>query len=323
MRLRPALRPGLLALLLPALGAAQPAEMRATAEVVAEPVEVGAVFELEVRVDHPPGAEAAPVLEDGLGPFRVLGALPVSGEGPGEGADPASRFRVRLGAFVLPGDHEVPPVPVGIRNPDGGLALIETPPTPVRVVSSLPADAEAGDIHDIRGPFDLRRPPQWGWIALVALALAGAVAAVWWWLRRRGGRLTPAPPPPPPAVEAEAALARLRAAGLLEAGEVPLFYERLAAIMKRYAGRRFGTRWSERTTREILADLEARAENGHSGSLPLLAAILGEADLAKFSHRPLGPPSAEARLEDAARFLDRTRPAPTAAADPGAVEAND
>ena len=318
-----------LAILSAPIGAAgqpgpDPSTVRATAEavaeVVAEPVEVGAVFELEVRVDHPAGAEAAPVLEDALGPFRVFAVAPVDS---GEDAPGESRFLIRLGAFVLPGDHEIPAVPVGLSLPGGELAMLETPPAPVRVVSSLPADAEAGDIHDIRGPFEVRVPPRWGRLALVGLALLAVVAGLWLWLRHRARRLEPAPPPVPAAVEAAAALARLRAAGLLETGHVTAFYERLAGIMKRYAGRRFATRWSERTTGEILSDLEARSEPDLAGSLPLLATVLSEADLAKFSEQSFRPDTAEARLDDAGRFLERTRPqaAPDSGSSPEAPPA--
>lgn len=298
------------ALALPGTVPAQSRDVRAVAEVVAEPVEVGTVFELEVRVESAPGAEAAPVLEETLGPFRVFDAAR-SAEVDTAADDPGvQRFRIRLGAFVLPGDHEIPPVPVGIRASDGELALIETPPTPLRVISSLPAEAEAGDIHDIRGPFDVRIPPQWGRIALAALVLAALAGGIWFWLRRRTAASVPAPPPLPPAVEAEAALARLRSAGLLEAGEVAAFYEQLAGIMKRYAGRRFASRWSERTTGEILDDLAPRFGDDGAAPLPLLARVLNEADLAKFSDRPCRPDAAQARFADAGAFLARTRPAP-------------
>ena len=292
-------------------GPAPSAETRARAEVVSEPVEVGAVFELEIVVEHPAGAAAAPVVEESLGDFRVMGAAPLEGDDdrPGE-----SRFRLQLGAFVLPGDHEIPGVPVGIRTADGGLSLIETPPAPVRVVSSLPPDAEeaGGDIHDLRGPFELSLPPRWGQIGLLALSLLAVLAAAAWWWRRRGARDAPVVPLPPPAAEAEAALARLARAGLLEAGEVVAYYDRLAGIMKRYVGRRFETPWSERTTGEILRDLRLRAEPKCREALPLLTAILSEADLAKFSERSFRPAAAEARYREAGMFLDRTRPSLTA-----------
>ena len=297
-------------------GLAPAAETAALAEVVSEPVEVGAVFELEIVVEHPEGAEAAPVVEESLGDFRVMGAAPLEGDEdrPGE-----SRFRLRLGAFVLPGDHEIPGVPVGIRTADGELSLIETPPAPVRVVSALPPDAgeAGGDIHDIRGPFELSVPPRWGQIGLLALALLAVVAAAAWWWRRRGAREAPVVPLPPPAGEAEAALAQLARAGLLESGEVVAYYDRLAGIMKRYAGRRFESPWSERTTGEILRDLrdlEVRAQPNHREALVLLAAILGEADLAKFSEQSFRPAAAEARFREAGMFLDRTRPSPTSEA---------
>ncbi len=299
--------------------AGQPPTAAARAEVVSEPVEVGALFELEIVVEHPAGAEAAPVVDEALGDFRTLGVVPLEADEdrPGE-----SRFRVRLGAFVLPGDHEIPGVRVGFRTADGGLSLIETPPAPVRVVSSLPPGAEeaGGDIHDIRGPFELKLPPRWGAIGLLALGLAILLAAAWFWRRRRPGE-APVVPLPPPAAEAEAALARLGRAGLLEAGDVVGYYERLAEIMKRYAGRRFETPWSERTTGEILRDLRRGAAPDHREALSLLAAILGEADLAKFSELAFRPDAARSRFRQAGIFLDRTRPALTSEARTGDVGA--
>lgn len=303
------------------------AAFRATAAVVAEPVEVGEVFEVEVAVAHPPDAEAAPILEAALGEFRVLGADRAPPTDGTETAPEGSRFLLRLGAFVLPGDHEIPAIPVGIRTGGGGLAQIETPPTPVRVVSSLPADdeeaaADRQDIHDLRGPFLHEVPPRWGVIGLWTLAALVLALVAWWlWRRRRGAAEEPVVPLPPPAVEAEAALARLANSGLLAAGEVVRFYERLAGIMKRYAGRRFGAAWAERTTGEILHDLRARPLGAAEAALPLLAGVLLEADLAKFSDRPFRPAAAEARFTEAGLFLDRTRPSVAAEDDAEAGDA--
>lgn len=292
-----------------------PAGIRASAAVVSEPVEVGAGFEIEVSVEHPPDAEAAPLLSGALGEFRVLGG---EREAPEDraGTPEVSRFIVRLLAGVLPGDHEIPALPVGIRLADGELRQVEAPPTPVRVVSSLPPEdgEQAGDIHDLRGPFLFDAPPRWGVIGGALLAAALLAAALYALYRRRGSKAPEAAPLPPPAAEAEAALARLGQSGLLAAGEVVPFYERLAGIMKRYAGRRFEVAWSERTTGEILADLDARPGGRAGEALPLLAGILAEADLAKFSDSRFRPEAAEGRFAEAGRFLDRTRPSPAAPA---------
>ena len=294
-------------------GAGQPPEpppgLRASAAVVSEPVEVGAGFEIEVSVEHPPDAEAAPVLSGALGEFRVLGGERAAPPDGAEAPD-GSRFTVRLLAGVLPGDHEIPALPVGIRLADGELRQVEAPPTPVRVVSSLPPEdgEQAGDIHDLRGPFLFDAPPRWGVIGGALLAAALLAAARYALYRRRGSKAPEAAPLPPPAAEAEAALARLGQSGLLAAGEVVPFYERLAGIMKRYAGRRFEVAWSERTTGEILADLDARLGGRAGEALPLLAGILAEADLAKFSDSGFRPEAAEGRFAEAGRFLDRTRP---------------
>ena len=95
------------------------------------------------------------------------------------------------------------------------------------------------------------------------------------------------------------------------------YYERLAGIMKRYAGRRFETPWSERTTGEVLRDLRLRAAPEHREALTLLVSILGEADLAKFSERAFRPDAAQSRFREAGMFLDRTRPPLTAERDSG------
>ena len=87
--------------------------------------------------------------------------------------------------------------------------------------------------------------------------------------------------------------------------------------MKRYAGRRFETPWSERTTGEIVRDLRVRAAPEHREALTLLASVLNEADLAKFSERAFRPDAAQSRFREAGVFLDRTRPPLTAEPDSG------
>ena len=54
--------------------------------------------------------------------------------------------------------------------------------------------------------------------------------------------------------------------------------------------------------------MRLRAAPEHREALTLLASILGEADLAKFSERAFRPDTAQSRFREAGTFLDRTRP---------------
>jgi hypothetical protein len=79
-----------------------------------------------------------------------------------------------------------------------------------------------------------------------ALAAAGAVL----WLRRP----RKAPPPVPPHEVAYESLRRLVALGLIEKGEVEVFFVHLSAILRQYIENRFQVRAPERTTEEFLAE---------------------------------------------------------------------
>ncbi len=289
-------------LLFAALAAAdEPPGYRVDVRTPEGPVAVGEVFELEFGVEHPEEVTVAPPVLDGAGAFGVAGVTSEAESG-------RTVLRLRLLALALPGEHEIPSLSLEAVGADGNRLAFDTPAVPVRVVSSLPPDAgEEADIHDIRGPHPIRLPPRYGALALIAagvLALAGLLVLLW---RRRARRETPVPPLPAPEVEALSALERLAGAGLLEVGDVEGFHERLAGIMKRYAGRRFGTGWVERTTDEMLRDLRPRLEGS---ALHELGKVLEQADRAKFSDAHLRPNAAADCLARARSFLDRTRPAP-------------
>ncbi len=277
------------ALLLALLVAAQPSGYRVTADLPEEPIEVGSVFYLQLRVEHPEGERIPAPEAPESDAFRFVSAETERGAGE-------TVHRMRLMALALPGERAFP----SVRFDVGGEAPLETGPIPIAVATSLAEDL--ADVHDIRGPFLIRVPPRYGLIALILLGVLALVAAAWWFRRRRR-QPAPAPPPLGPAAEADLALGRLARSGLLEAGDVEAFLDRLSAAMKRYAGRRFETAWLERTSDEMRRDLDLRLE---AEQLRALGGILDYADFAKFSEGRLRPDAARTCLERARSFVERT-----------------
>ena len=268
---------------------------------------MGETLDLEVTVRHPADSEFLIATGDNLAPFELVERV------DGEPSTPVeSHITLRLATYQLPGEIAVPPIKVEYRNESGELASIETGPISIALGTSL--TPEVADIHDIKAPIaDIPIPREWGWLWWLLGALL--VAAVAYLLYRRFSRKQPKsrvePPPlplPPPEVEAESALRQLVEAGWLQKGEVRRFYIELAEIMKRYAGRRYGVPFLERTTPEIQKDLKhARISRKVQGQLDKM---LVTSDLVKFAR--IIPPDEESNqmVPESFRFIAETKPAP-------------
>lgn len=256
-----------------------PTEWSVSAESTTSEVQVGDDFVYTVTLTHPPDGDFAPPREADFEPFDVL-------ETWAEEISPVeTRLHYRLAAYQLPDELEIASLSIRYRDRDGEMATLETEPITVRVVTSLTPDVT--DIHDIKDPMALEIPRDWSPLGWLLLALVLSAVAYIIYRKLRSEELEPTapawvPPPPPPHEEAETALERLAAKRLIENGEIELFYTELTDIMKRYAGRRFEVPYLERTTEEIVSDLEAKGAPADS-----LRAILEPADLVKFArHRP-------------------------------------
>lgn len=288
-----------------------PVEWSVTASSTNPEVQVGDDFTFTLTLTHPPeGDFVAPPGAD-FEPFDVL-------ETWTEEVSPfETKLHFRLAAYQLPEDLEVTPLSIRYRDEAGEMATIETQPIAVRVVTSLTPDVT--DIHDIKDPAALEVPRDWRLLLwLLAALLASLIAYLIYRKLRKGPEESALPawvPPPRPAhEEAEAALARLREKGLIETGELELFYTELTDIMKRYAGRRFGVPYLERTSEEILRDLSAPdASSAASSALGSLRAILEVADLVKFAKQMPDQQQASTSLALAFDLVRDTRPAPVVA----------
>jgi hypothetical protein len=159
-------------------------------------------------------------------------------------------------------------------------------PTLTLPVVSVLQPGSPPDIHGLKPVF---QPPWWmtfpWWIVVLALALIGLVI---WLVRRRkpverkaAVAKGPAVPAIPAHAEALAALDALARERLPEQGRWIEHQTRLAAILRRFLERRFGTPEPGYTTRELILHLVWSGLTG--GDVERLKALLRVADLAKFA----------------------------------------
>jgi len=123
----------------------------------------------------------------------------------------------------------------------------------------------------------------WKWVAGAVLLLAAA-AVLAWWLRRRARRVEVVPPEPklPADYVALTELSRIEKMNLLRSGEFKRYYTLVTDAVRRYLEERFGVDAMERTTVELLEELDGRGRR-----VDMLGDLLCEADLVKFAkHTP-------------------------------------
>lgn len=232
---------------------------------------------------------------DGVGPDGITWTFPT--EVPGEAVElrpppppanpkdappplPPGRMVWEAQAFAMEG-AEIPAITVRYRLADGTEGEVSSAPVPLRVLSVLPRDEEEPRLADIRPPVGVG-PGREFWVALGVLLL-GLGLAVWAWRRRKrpAAAAVPAAPPTPADEEARAALAKLRASGLLRRGEYRLYYIQLAEVAKRYLERRLEAPVLEMTSSEMVAFV--REHPAASAHAPALRDLAGAADRIKFA----------------------------------------
>ncbi len=273
-------------------------------------VQVGEDLLLTLTARHPPDADFTSPYGNAFGPFELI-------ERTEEAVSPTeTNVRYRLGAYFLPEDVNIPSLQVQYRDEAGEPVTLHSSPIAVRVVTSLTPDVT--DIHDIKEPMALTLPRRLGPLLWLLLALLAAFLAYLLYKKfhkepEEAEARSLAPPPPPPYEEAKAALHRLAERKLLEKGETLPFYEALANIMKRYAGRSYDVAYLERTTFEILHDL--RASRLPHEAYQELRAVLEASDLVKFARVLPDRGESERTLATAESCVERTRPAPPAPAE--------
>ncbi|HET6612096.1 MAG TPA: hypothetical protein VFG83_08915 [Kofleriaceae bacterium] len=187
-----------------------------------------------------------------------------------------------------PGPRELLTEPLSIR-----VATIGDPTKLAELPAPLAALERSAD----------RRPKIWLYGGL--LAIAAALLGVSAWLWRKGKRTAEARRP-----AGEVALARLAAlehSGLPgDAAAAAVFYVDLADIVRRYLDGRFGLRAPERTTEELCAEAQTRADIA-AGHRHLIAEFLARCDRVKFASAAATAEESTAAIAAARRLVMETR----------------
>lgn len=295
------------------------AQARVDAFVSADSVRVGEPFTLSLVAEHQFNTEIV-FPDDDAGPV-LFGDLEVVAR-----SDVASRY---LGA-AGPGT-KVDSVAYTVRT--FALDSVRVPPLPVRVVAGrdtmlagsraqrIPVVSVVGpDASQPRGLAPLAPFPQpmWPWVllAVVVVSLIGLLIYGW---KTRGADEAPAPDPVPvpevdPYDDARTRLHRLEGTDLTDDAAVDAFYVELSNVLRRYLAQELDLRALERTTGEVVAELEAHPAVTDAAARRVRA-VLELADLVKFADARPAPTDGTKALREARTALDaiqdRRHPAAT------------
>jgi hypothetical protein len=295
----------------PRPGHPSPAEIAIGASVDTCRVAVGDLITYTVTISRPPQAAALiPVPDSVLGEFELRELVPLGQQVRGD-ETVVDGVEYVLTCFET-GEHEIPPLPLGVVEAPGETIAIWTLPVPISVERVSPADAE--EIKDIKdliyppGRFPLRA-------VLIGLAAAGLVAAAVLLLRRRRrfgiAPEEPGPPPLPPHEQAYLDLERIAARGLVKKGLIKEYYTELSEVIRRYIGGRYGIMTMELTTTELLASMREAGLDREEGRA--FRQFLARCDLVKFAKHIPPPDEMEGEIGRARSLVDATKvvePAP-------------
>jgi hypothetical protein len=214
------------------------------------------------------------------------------------------------------GRFVIPPLAIEYQTPpDSTWHQLQTEKLEIYVASTLPS--EAGDIRDIKSPWEL--PRDWKLIIRIALIVAGilllAAAGFYYWRKRQGkGILPERKEPPRPAHEvALEALRKLRESDLLATGQIKAFYIELSEIVRRYIEGRYFVPALELTTGELMDDLKQVALE--SDARDMLRDLLETSDLVKFAKYAPANEEHERAFQLAESFVETTKLVMTAPAE--------
>ncbi len=273
-------------------------------------------LEEELRVDDGFDAEFPEYLPEDFEGFSVVeiespktidkGAAP---DKPAPAAQAAPAVKVRTKRLTLEPDRSgtltLAPLAVYFRKAGEKAEqffLTDEVPITVKAIENV-RDLALEPLKGIYEAPPVTTPSAWKLPAGIAAGVL-VVAIVALFLSKR--RIRHAPPPAPPHELAYDALRRLVALGLVEKGEIELFFVHLSAILREYIERRFEVKAPERTTEEFLD--EASRNGALASHRARLDEFLSLSDQVKFARLQPDEKTIQGAFDVVKQFLKETTP---------------
>ena len=265
---------------------------------------VGERLTLTIVVAHERGVTlTAPGEGADFGQALFIEAAPPRTEVSGSGD--RTTLTYTLASFTV-GQHEVPPLTVSWRS-ETESGEVTTPAAPFTIDSvRQPGDTT---LRPLKPQLSIPEPAPPPYVPATFVALMAGLTVAGYWLVRRslvvqpagGAPEAPAAPPRKPAEQARAELTETAASGLAER-DVPEYYARIAATLRRYLSARFGVPAYAMTRSEI----ERGMEQGGMERWParLASNLLEQCEAAEFAKFV---PARERREQDLAGAFEIVR----------------
>ena len=253
-------------------------------DVSADSVTVGERFNVSVTARHDfasPPSFPSPAPGDSLvfGDVEVLRRL--TSESYTSGAARVDSVVYEVTTFALD-TARLAPIPI-LFTAGEDTFTVRTDLVLVPVKSLVPADAE--DIQDLAPLVEF---PQsiWGYVLVAAgvLLLAALIAFYLWRRRQRAPDREAVPPEPsiPPDIEAFQRLRALEDVDVTQRTTIKPYYIELSDTLRTYVSRRLNVHALERTTRELMSDLQGR-DIPDEETTSRMRNILVQSDYVKFA----------------------------------------
>jgi hypothetical protein len=272
--------------------------VRLQTDVAQDSVTVGERLRVRYTASYPDSLTLLPPGEIDVGHSRIISLTWSDTRGDGNRTKSAD-------LTVMPLDLEVakvPELPFHFLTPGGDTLRVMSDEVEVPVRHLTAAQSEPRPLKpQWQAPADFMKYIVAG-AALVLLAIA---AVIWWRRYRRREVIVPPEPVLPADFVALRDLQEIERMDLVDAGQYKKHYTLVIDVLRHYFERRYGILAMDRTTDEMLIELDERRTH-----IDGLEPLLREADLVKFAKFHPQPEAGRQALESARTIVVRTAPKP-------------